>query len=435
MNVASTVDQTTERNAYPTGILLPMSRLIVFLGCAWVLAYYLLPNTLWGHSSPLSRLTDLSGGCTSFVSVLAVVGSSLGVWFLYLPFAKSQRQTLALWLVTGCWLVAIMISALQLNKDAEIANAGLSILAALTIGMLAARLIGRPDLAAWLLVTLAAGQAIYALGYQHEHIHSMVIGTIERQRGTFAGQNAISTIMVLSLPFAIGNLIKENDSPLLFPSVVLTAAIVIALSMTWSPVSVLAFGAGLTWLLWRHTGRLVPTILTAMSLVLVAGYVWNAAKPSQVATASIHTTSVEVLPNLSHGMTVFTANPTAGLGVGALRVNVHDSLNVNAAKANVINLEPGNVPLQWLDEMGIAGGLLFLLFVATISQCVRSAGSNLSYSLGASWLALLTLGMLRTPFGTISTLHGTVIVGLLLGTTMLTNREIVAKVPLESVGS
>jgi len=91
--------------------------------------------------------------------------------------------------------------------------------------------------------------------------------------------------------------------------------------------------------------------------------------------------------------------------------------------------------LQWLDEMGIAGGLLFLLFVATISQCVRSAGSNLSYSLGASWLALLTLGMLRTPFGTISTLHGTVIVGLLLGTTMLTNREIVAKVPLESVGS
>lgn len=410
---------------------------LLFIVCFWVLAYFLLPNSLFGHLSPLAGIQWLTIDGASDTSVIAFVASCIGGWALYAMTVRLNEQTLALWFVIGCWWIATATSVIRLHNDAEIASAGEALLGSMTIGLITARVIGKPDQIGWLLVVLAGIQASYGLSFQHQHIHDVIVGSVARQRGTFEGLNAMSTIMAISLPLAVGNIIREKDSNWLFPSVLLTSVIIAALWVASSPVAILASGGGLVWMFWACTGRKFQCTLIAILILLAAGYLWHSGQPPQ-GTTLVAQRSLESLPHWKHGISVFARNWMTGLGVGALRDTVHSGLTINGTQSVLINLEPGDSLLQWLDEMGLGGGILFCLFVATICRCIGKKRDQVSVPFGAAWLTLLLLSTARTPFGTINTLYGNVIVGLLLGATLLSQtKEPVQKIiePSEPVRS
>ncbi len=81
--------------------------------------------------------------------------------------------------------------------------------------------------------------------------------------------------------------------------------------------------------------------------------------------------------------------------------------------------DPKNLILSWLDEMGIAGGVLFVLFLTTIARTTACTRTTASVAVTAAWLGLFIFGIFATPFGMASHSYGNALLGALLGLTLL----------------
>jgi hypothetical protein len=81
--------------------------------------------------------------------------------------------------------------------------------------------------------------------------------------------------------------------------------------------------------------------------------------------------------------------------------------------------DPKNIPMDWLDEMGVSGGVLLVLLIITIRNIIRRDTSVYAIAIGASWLSVIVAGQFDTVFGSAYRGYANSLIGALLGTTLL----------------
>ena len=384
-----------------------------------LMTFFLLPNTYWSRISPLAYSQVFSIGCAHYSDVLLLAALAIGITLLYLRGAQGSAVSLGLWLLAASWVCTAILTALQWHHDVLLGNNAILMICAFCVGLLAAWLCGTPQRLTYALAGLASVQAVYALYYQHQGTHTLLSGQIERAGGTFNLPSGVYITMALTLPLSINAAISAKRSGFMFIWMLSATALFAALVVTWYRSAILAFAIALIWMMWRvlrNKRALLPIIL----LMLVAGFsVVHTRMTGEVNSASAGRSVESRLILWKRGDEIFGRHWLTGVGAGALQIPIRISSPLRGQKPDVFMSEPKNLLLDWLDEMGVAGGILFVLFCIAISAVIRRDCSPVASGIGAAWLSLLVIGVFDTPFGTAQSSYGNVLVGSLLGATML----------------
>lgn len=82
-------------------------------------------------------------------------------------------------------------------------------------------------------------------------------------------------------------------------------------------------------------------------------------------------------------------------------------------------MDPHNQVLFWVAEMGIVGAILVVALAWFVHRTPRESGSAWRDGVAAAWLSVLIAGMFNTLFGLSGFECGNMLIGSLLGMTML----------------
>jgi len=387
---------------------------------AWLLASYFLPHTIWGVSSPVRIVSDTTMALTR---TSAVTGSILlaliigCVLYLYrhqtLPLASPSTR---LWSLVGVYSCVFILPGL-LHRSVE-AVASIGILLPLVVGMLAARLCTTSSSAVRLFSLLAVLQAGYTLFYIKVGIHLNTVPGASRPSGTFHNSDSLIVILLVALPIAIAETMRcTTNVGRTFWSLCTTLQLA-ALASTGSRAGMLAVICAVGFIVLRTVPRhklLFAAALAAAGTALCVAH-WKYPAPPTFSLHSLEVRSASWTEGLRH----IKSNVWNGEGIGSF-----DKIQTFQIPSAVCTLdvpplrEPGNTALHWIEELGVAGGILYCIFVAVIVNAVRRQERNTATVLGAAWVALLVTSLFDTPIGNFTRSSGTAMFGLLLGATML----------------
>lgn len=388
-----------------------------YLVSAWLLTYYLLPGTVWSRFSPFNNSFLFELGSSNLYWLLALAIFCTAVLFSYSRWNTKADANAALLCLVSLYLGVYILTALGWRQDVVATNNCFRVLAATSTGLLVARLCGRSERLAQVLCVLAAVQGTYAL-YYHKLGHNVFqSGDVARAGGTFNHPNGVYTVMMLCLPLVIACAVNAQSLSARAFWMICASVVFAALMITWYRGGILGAAFGVTWLTYRLTKSKQTAVLVAVALATAFLLAVYQRTNGDVNQQSSHR-SVQGRYLLWHrGLGVFQHHWLTGVGLGALEMPVTVT-KLNGKKHQVI-IEPKNVVLHWLAEMGLGGGILFVLFVIAIVNVIRRHSSPIASALGASWLSLVVAGMFDTPFGTADRFYGNALVGALLGAVLL----------------
>ena len=403
----------------PAGIVLAL----------WLMLDFALPKTLWaslsvtgllcalqfgpGHPTDLTVLLDSAGD--GFGALLAVWGLFLCTWASYHPRREEPRAGRVLWLAVAAYTAVYFVSAVSDHAHGETPALGLRVIGPLTLGLLAARVCLAPARAMAVLVVLVAAQAAYALALLAGGRDILWSGTLARAGGTYGQPTALYTAQLCALPAAV--VLAATDMPPRRRALwgTFAALMLLALVAAWDRTAMVAVSVGLLWVLTRVRlrrgwGRLLCASLL-VCCVLIAGVRLHG-RENRISTAGSLTSRRTLW---RQGWRTFLAHPVAGVGVTHLRLRVPSQVSRRVYTL----IEPKNLALHWLAEMGVGGLLLLLTFLLATGALVGTGGEPARVGIGGAWVALLVAGLTDTPFGVADRICQNGLVGFLLGATLL----------------
>jgi len=399
---------------------------IVVAFSAWLLAGYLLPHTIWGTSSPVRIVTDTTMALTrtSPVTGSILLALILGcVLYLFRSRVVSRpSQSARLWLLLGVYGCVFVLPGL-LHRNVE-AVASVGILLPLLVGMLVARLCSTSSSAARLFSLLAALQACYTLYYIKVGIHLNTVPGVSRPSGTFHNSDSLIIILLVALPIAIAETVRcTTNVGRTFWSLCTTLQLA-ALASTGSRIGMLAVICAVSFILLRVVPRHKLLFAAGMAALGISVCVvhWKYPSPPTLSMRPLTVRSAAWAKSLGH----IKSNVWNGEGIGSFdKIQIFQIPNA-ACTLDVPPLrEPGNAALHWMEELGLAGGVLYCLFGVTIADAVRRQDRNTATVLGAAWVALLVASLFDTPFGNFTRSSGTAMLGLLVGAAMLPSLAVI----------
>lgn len=407
----------TEGYSIPDRLLDASLRSVV---AVWLMAGFVLPNTPPGQVSVASCFPDASKGPVSVFAVSTAVGVFLVVWLLLKPSAPSQPAVL-LWWLTLIYAASITAFAF-LQIKTPTANSAFLLLATFAAGLTFARVCGGSRPTARVLCVLGTVQACCTIYGRLGERTAFVVPEVLRAGGTFGHPMGVYTVMLFCLPPTVALAVAGRTRAEKIVWAVTSALMFTALILTWYRGGLLAVSVGLIWLYGRTARRKWPALLLGGALAVVlltAVYVRSAGRLHALGSDG-PLQSRYVL--WREGWQSLEAHWPTGVGVTGLHLPMHS--DDDGIPADQMYPDPHNLPLFWLDEMGVGGGLLFLAFLVCIGGVVRRSDVPLAVGLGAAWLALLVAGMFDTPFGlgTKERAFANALSGALLGATLLLAR-------------
>ena len=329
-----------------------------------------------------------------------------------------SRAAQVLWAAGLCYVAACVGTYLALAARGQSTERSALLLWALTSGLLAARLCVTPTRTAKVMCALGSAQSLYALFSLFTGHHPFVSGSVTRAGGTFQDPAALYPTLLLCLPLAVALALERGPVVLRLlwagASLVLFAGLV----ATWYRGGIIGATAGLTWLAYRLTNRRRPAVLTSLALGVVA--LWTCS--SRIAGAANQASSDGSLQGRYRvwdgALELFRRHALTGVGVSS--VNIPTSVGPAGRMVPLTFIHCHDLLLNWLVEMGIGGGVLFVVFVVAISRLVRQAATPMALGIGASWIALLLAGIVDVPFGvcTPQYVHNCALAAALLGATV-----------------
>lgn len=387
----------------------------------WLMVGFVLPNTPLGQVSVASCLPDALAGPVPVFAVSTAAGVCLVVWLLLKPLVPSRPAAL-LWWLTLTYAASITAFAFLQRKTPVAANSAFLLLATFAAGLTFARVCGGPKLTARVLCGLGTVQACCTV-YDRFWVQTRWASPeVLRAGGTFGHPTGVYTVMLFCLPpavaLAVAGRTRSEKIVWAFASVLMFMALI----LTWYRGGLLAAAVGLMWLYGRTARRKKPALLLGGALVLVlftAVYVRSAGRLHALGSDGTLQSRYVLW---QEGWHLLETHWPAGVGVTGLHLPMHS--DDDGVPADQVYPDPHNLPLFWLDEMGVGGGLLFLAFLMCIAGIVRRSDAPLAVGLGAAWLAVLVAGMFDTPFGlgTKDRAFANALSGALLGATLLLAR-------------
>jgi hypothetical protein len=295
-----------------------------------------------------------------------------------------------------------------------------SVLTSICAGITIAVLCSTPNRLILIVFVLVLIQSGYAIYYQHAGINTFVAHGIVRAGGTFNDPAGICISALIVLPLVVAQGFHTDEKgrsywliglPIMLAGFMLSA----------STFSTIALTMSLAWLLSRliYDKRIVMTV--GMCIFCLLLLIFYHRGPFFLTIGSLQGAIDQQLSRWHTGAAPFEHNWLVGSGLrntDAWNGSTMISDETSAATAVAAN----DILIFWLNEFGIAGGLLFAVFSATIYYALRPhMKTAVGLGLTASWIALAVDGIFDVPFGVGGLYFGNALVGCLTGATMLLN--------------
>jgi O-antigen ligase len=347
---------------------------------------------------------------------IVVVVAFLVMWSFW-GLAKSVRCGLPLWIVTSCYFTLYSIAMLFPGAD-DINRALCSpVVLSLAFGLAASRIAGSSERIVLLLAIVGALLASYSLFSFANDSNVLVSGSVRRAGGVFNAPLELAYALLLCIPASVYFTLKKTNSLLMGVSIVACAIVGASLYLTLSWMSICAVSFGL--LLFARESQMSKAELftLAAACAVVCGIVG-------LRRIVGHENAVSALGSWGArtslwvaGLHLFVAHPLTGVGLGNVSIPAVRYLEGSARQVGMIKCM--NLPLQWMDEMGV-GGLFFLAAFCTVLHGRLNQARSLVQAVFASTLvALAIVCFLDVPVGVCDQTGPTCLFGVILGGILL----------------
>ncbi len=283
----------------------------------------------------------------------------------------------------------------------------------IVFGLVAVRVLGSSQRAISFYTLLVAASAIWSLLLPH-HSQNLYSGTVLRRSGEFGSYASNVFVIAICVPQLLSNLYAfPRIKAALYICLVLTT---LCLFTAYSRIGILASGMAsivVAIKMKAHHKAIIGVCLLAFLLTFFTSAIRSTGLQN---ARSISGSNYGHHILLQKGIAIFASNWLMGVGVGCLRIPV--SWGSRSGYAGAF-MQPGNLVLCWLAEMGVFGGLLFIILAITLLLLAYRTQSPAGAGLTGAWVAIAVLGLLDTPFGFAQQTAQNITLGYLVGATLL----------------
>lgn len=385
---------------------------------------YTLPRTFLARHSAPALVSLLRFGCDSTFQLTLLWLLFLCVWGSYYTIIATSRSAIILWVVILIYSGAYFFSALiHPFRNWSMQNCTL-VIGPICIGLFALRVCGVAERGIKMLGLLATTQAIFASIIYFSHHDSFVSGTLLRAGGTFGHPTGLYTLMLCYLLPAVGILFSSKatlERTFWAGSVTL---MFFALLVTWERAAISGVCISLIWLALKRYGPQIGVLVLSITLCVCVFFTFYARGSGYKNRVSAQGSMDSRRALWDAGWSTFRENPLYGVGLTEFRVTIHSQ---HTAKEYEL-MEPKNMFLQWMAEMGISGGILFIAFAISIWRTVCTASISVAGWVGGAWMSIFIASLFDTPFGVADRVCQNAMAGGLLGVTLMLANQCTRKV-------
>jgi len=351
---------------------------------------YLLPRTWLASISPLSYIDLLHRGASTPLTLTLVAGAFTAVWLSYHSVIPARPDARRLCHLVGIYGAVFIVTAAAALRAGQSPAGPMLVLISLTVGLLAARFCGSGLRAARILCWLGALQALYALGDCARGYHILQSHSAVLAGGTLNDPESLANILLFCLPLGAALALTETAAVAQFAALVGSAAMAGALVLSADIAALAGALLGVVWFAYTFCGR--------NRRVAIAGF-FVAAAVSTVCYAHLHQGLNRSVAGASiraeaqvyrRGWSDFRRNWITGSGAGG--AGTRTPAGGRGDEVRIGPVSETAVPLLWIDEMGIAGGVLLILFLWSIAPLVSSGKGPDARILAAAWVAVIAAG-------------------------------------------
>jgi len=392
---------------------------VKILVASGLLLYFLTPLSGLVFITPASHMTIFAVGCKSYAEVIVVCIAAIGIviyQFWHVPVTKRRFDILIL---IACWFAVIIITALKWRYDHLTSNYAVMTIIAYSAGLLVARLVNKTQVLILLLTAVSAFEAGLTIYQHHIEGSTPVLNAVNGVGNTEGATQGLRVLFLVVIPPSLIAAVNAKQSMMALFWMICSAAMFAALVVLHTFGSLVALALALVWTYGRSVTWNRSSLAVSLLMVCMLFIVFYLQTPRALNAASVVASVGGYTAPWQRGVNMFRNHWLSGMGIGALTVPIEVALPVGTTPAVNVYVEPNNVFLHWLDELGLAGGILFFLLSAAIRNIVYQSRSQDTIGIGAGWLAIFVLGIFETAFGPPSQICPNVLIGILLGSTIL----------------
>jgi hypothetical protein len=382
----------------------------------WLLGGYLLPFTIWQRLSVVTVMNWLREVMLPSANLFVVLG--ILTWATLRLICQSEWRLWHKLLVAATSIYACVYGIDRLiSSHVTHALDPVMVPTALVMGLAAASCCRSALDICTVVSKLAIYQVICAVLQAFLGKHLLWSGSVARLGGTGGQPLLLYPIILLALPlvFSIASLQKVQWRQWMWHFWAILMCL--ALLFTWERGAVIAVTISGSWYCWALS-RSKKSLVLAISVLVACCFFtfWIRSSGAKNHDSLARSNSGHVFVTRL-GWDSFLRHPLTGVGAGQLALPVQVA---HAGKERTIYYnECENLPIQWLAEMGIGGGLLLVLFASCLYGILAQSKDKLAIAISASWVGLLVAGFFDMPFGYDLRLPSTALVGALIGASMM----------------
>jgi hypothetical protein len=415
-------------------------RLLQGAGCCTasvsLLLYYLLPRTNLQSITPGYWILCLSeyvsrpiayGISVAFcIGVVALVAYTEFKFLHFTSSARNENWSLPIWIPLTVFFVPMLVIVVSPKSNAVLSAAVCSIMVAICTGIVAAFITGSVGRAILGLLIAVCVQSAFALYLRNSSANLILSGTLLREGGTFNDPQALSALCAVGASVGLAGLMLANTSSNQLFYGLFAALSISGLIVTWDRGASFALSAALIWFSLKYPLPKSTRIMVVTATVLLSLFVLASRSLGAANYASNYQSAANRLIIWQRGFANFEQHWLGGADIGSLTIHFNAPTDTSHGKMLPQAVDgPESEYLFFLDEFGVSGIVILLLFYICIRNLLKRSVDHGEYSalLSVAWATLAIYSLVNTPFGGPSQPSGNAMVGFLIGATILVGRK------------
>ena len=391
---------------------------VSLLGVLWALGGYLVPTSR-DHYSFAAVVNYLADGlpypaiCLFMFFLSSVIVTTFWRLGFKSPYLKVCISIFAI------YCLAMLFVMVRLH-DTVASNNCFVMLTAIDAGMLSVLFCFNSQRLCSSICFMGTLQAM-CLMYNYLSGEHYVSGTVARAIGTTGNPLQVSATFLTCIPLSVSLALTHRGvvRTLYQSALILMLA---SLLLTWNRGDM----TSLTWMLNRALSNKKLIVGSAAILFAFALLEFLVRSHGIVNQGSSHRSIFGRTLIWQQAWHVFTDHWLFGVGFCQVRFPVVHQVPGGRIVEELFD-SPANVYLSILDQAGLCGGILALIFAVSLKKAIRCNLGGLNLAVCCIWTSFLIAGLWDNVFGVWLAATGNALVGALFGITLLLRRENLSK--------